>query len=117
MRPRRPIRNSVKAATSAMRPERTSTCSNHTLENRYQSHMFRQLISKARYVCPVRPSWAHLAILAGLVFVTIPGWGAQEAKPAAPPPPQNEANSKPADNKPAEFVGSATCQGCHEDIF
>ncbi len=28
-----------------------------------------------------------------------------------------QAESKPAENKPAEFVGSTTCQMCHEDIF
>ncbi len=27
------------------------------------------------------------------------------------------AQSAPAPNKPAEYVGSSTCQGCHEDIF
>ncbi len=36
-------------------------------------------------------------------------WGFQE-KPATPPAPATE-------NKPADYVGSDTCQGCHEDIF
>jgi DmsE family decaheme c-type cytochrome len=36
---------------------------------------------------------------------------AAQNKPAAPAQPAAEAN------KPAEFVGSTTCQGCHEDIF
>ena len=31
------------------------------------------------------------------------------------PPPLTPRSS--ADNKPAEYVGSTTCQGCHEDIF
>src|SRR3982751_2979798 len=39
-----------------------------------------------------------------------PVWGMQD-KPAAP------AAETPADNKPAEYVGSTTCQGCHEDTF
>ncbi len=48
-------------------------------------------------------------------------WGAQD-KPAAPatqdkPAETKPADNKPADNKPAEFVGSTTCQACHEDIF
>jgi DmsE family decaheme c-type cytochrome len=54
---------------------------------------------------PARP--ILLAALAAVITVT--AWGVQEQQgaPAQPPP----------DNKPAEFVGSATCQGCHEDIF
>jgi DmsE family decaheme c-type cytochrome len=41
------------------------------------------------------------------------GWAAAQDKPAAPAaaPAAQEAA------KPAEFVGSSTCQGCHEDIF
>jgi len=38
------------------------------------------------------------------------GWAAQD-QPAA------QAPAAPEVNKPAEFVGSSTCQGCHEDIF
>ncbi len=37
---------------------------------------------------------------------------AQEAKPAAAPPAES-----PAPAGPKEFVGSETCQACHEDIF
>ena len=50
-----------------------------------------------------------LAVLAAVITLTLTG-GAQE-KAGAP------AQPAPADNKPAEFVTSATCQGCHEDIF
>jgi len=56
-----------------------------------------------------RPVWTRTASFVGAaMLLTIIG-SAQEkaAAPAAPPP----------DNKPAEFVGSATCQTCHEDIF
>lgn len=50
-----------------------------------------------------------LAVLAAVITVTS-ARGAQE-KEGAP------AKPAPADNKPAEYVTSATCQGCHEDIF
>jgi DmsE family decaheme c-type cytochrome len=49
-----------------------------------------------------------LAALAAAITVTT-ARGAQE-KEGAPAKPA-------ADNKPAEYVTSATCQGCHEDIF
>lgn len=48
-----------------------------------------------------------LAAAAALLSVTI---GSAQNKPGAPAP-------APADNKPAEFVGSQTCQMCHEDVF
>ena len=52
-----------------------------------------------------------LAALAAVITITV-GRGAQEQQGA---PAQT---AKPAaDNKPAEYVTSATCQGCHEDIF
>jgi len=44
---------------------------------------------------------------AAMLFATL--GGAQEKLSAPATPPQ--------ENKPAEFVGSTTCQGCHEDIF
>jgi len=63
------------------------------------------------------PSKVRLALLAA-ALVTIAARGAQD-KPAAPAPqtatPAQDA--KPADNKPATYVGSETCQSCHEDIF
>jgi DmsE family decaheme c-type cytochrome len=50
---------------------------------------------------------ASLAVLAGaLLLLSIPAGRAQE-KPGAPPTPGP---------KPAEYVGSQTCQMCHEDI-
>jgi hypothetical protein len=51
-----------------------------------------------------RPSWTRTAGLVGaaILLATI---GSAQDKPAAPASP-------PADNKPAEFVGSTTCQMC-----
>ncbi|HYW44728.1 MAG TPA: DmsE family decaheme c-type cytochrome [Bryobacteraceae bacterium] len=56
---------------------------------------------------PLGPA-ARLAVF-GAVFFIASAWGAQEQQ-AAPAPPAK-------DSKPAEFVGSETCQACHEDIF
>ena len=55
------------------------------------------------------PSWVRAAGLVGAAMLLASSGGAQE-KPSAPATP-------PPDNKPAEYVGSTTCQGCHEDIF
>jgi DmsE family decaheme c-type cytochrome len=56
-----------------------------------------------------RPSWARRAVVvAAATLFTATLWGAQD-KPGAPPP-------VPKDDKPAQYVGSDTCQGCHEDI-
>ena len=61
---------------------------------------------------PMRPPWAHLQILAvAALFATAIAAGAAQEKAAAP------AAAPPADSKPAEYVGSTTCQTCHEDIF
>jgi len=57
------------------------------------------------------PSKARLALL-GAALVAIAARGAQD-KPGGTAP---EA-AKPAEEKPAAYVGSATCQTCHEDIF
>jgi hypothetical protein len=47
-----------------------------------------------------------------LLAVTAWSTPAQDtSKPGAPAPPAV------TDNKPAEFVGSSTCQSCHEDTF
>ncbi|MBZ5581359.1 MAG: DmsE family decaheme c-type cytochrome [Acidobacteriia bacterium] len=48
--------------------------------------------------------------------------GHSQDKPPAQAPAQNQPPAQaqaaaPAENKPAEYVGSDTCQGCHEDIF
>jgi DmsE family decaheme c-type cytochrome len=51
----------------------------------------------------------RLTALAAAVLLSATFGGAQE-KPGAPAP-------SPAPAKPAEFVGSDTCQSCHEDIF
>jgi len=71
-----------------------------------------------------------LPVLAAAITFN-PAWGAQD-KPGAPaqPPPKAAADKPQAaapdkaqapapapDNKPAEYVGSIVCQGCHEDIF
>src|ERR1017187_8312254 len=63
------------------------------------------------------PSKARLALL-GAALVAIAARGAQD-KPAAPAPEAaaQAQDAKPADNKPATYVGSETCQTCHEDIF
>jgi DmsE family decaheme c-type cytochrome len=50
-----------------------------------------------------------LAVLVAVITVTfVRGAQEQQGAPAQTPAP---------DNKPAEYVGSSTCQGCHEDIF
>ncbi len=56
-----------------------------------------------------RPSKARAVGFVGAAMLLAAIGSAQEkaAAPAAPPP----------ENKPAEFVGSTTCQVCHEDIF
>jgi DmsE family decaheme c-type cytochrome len=58
----------------------------------------------------VLPSGRRLrAALVGVLLAVSPftlAWGAQD-KPGTPAPAA----------KPAEFAGSVTCQGCHEDIF
>ena len=57
----------------------------------------------------VRPRWTHAAGLAGAAMLLATLGSAQDkaGAPASPPP----------DNKPATYVGSTTCQMCHEDIF
>ena len=64
------------------------------------------------------------AVLAAAISFN-PAWGAQDKhdKPGAPaqPPAQaaaaEKAQAAPPDNQPATYVGSTTCQGCHEDMF
>ncbi len=55
------------------------------------------------------PREARLLLLVAAALYATTVAGAQD-KPAAAPAP-------PTDTKPAEYVGSETCQGCHEDIF
>ena len=55
-------------------------------------------------------SWARRsAFPAAAALLTATLWGAG-IDPSAPPP-------APKDDKPAQYVGSETCQACHEDIF
>jgi DmsE family decaheme c-type cytochrome len=56
----------------------------------------------------LRPPLRYVLLMAAL-FSSATLWGAQQQAGAPAPP--------PADNKPAEYVGSETCQACHEDIF
>ena len=48
--------------------------------------------------------------------VPAPGPKPAEARPAVPAPEAKPAEAQPAANKPADYVGSETCQACHEDI-
>jgi DmsE family decaheme c-type cytochrome len=66
---------------------------------------------------PVRgPSLAGLALLAAATLsIAVPG-RAQEKKDASQAP-AAAAPAPAADNKPKEYVGSQTCQMCHEDLF
>jgi DmsE family decaheme c-type cytochrome len=67
--------------------------------------------TQTRSVCDkARSLGARLAALFGLLFLLTTTIGRAQEKAAAPAPPA------PA-NKPADYVGSQTCQMCHEDIF
>ena len=57
----------------------------------------------------IRRQAVHTLRLAALASLSILVAGAQD-KPAS-------AAVSPSDNKAAEYVGSSTCQGCHEDIY
>ena len=61
------------------------------------------------------PRWTRAAGLVGAALLFSCSWGAPRR--SLPPPRNSSPRQQPADNKPAEFVGSATCQACHEDIF
>jgi DmsE family decaheme c-type cytochrome len=71
-------------------------------------HRFLQRIgeSRARF-----PNGARLAVFAAAATLVAPAFAGAQEKSAAPAQPPAEAA------KPAEYVGSTTCQGCHEDIF
>jgi len=58
---------------------------------------------------------AGLALAAAALISTTAG-SAQD-KPAAPAATPAAAETKPAENKPPGYVGSETCQMCHEDLF
>jgi DmsE family decaheme c-type cytochrome len=68
-------------------------------------------VTTTRQVFSPNPMRLGLAGLVGAVMLLATSGGAQD-KPGAPAPP-----APAAENKPAEFVGSTTCQMCHEDIF
>ncbi|MCX6621521.1 MAG: hypothetical protein NTY38_10655 [Acidobacteria bacterium] len=51
-----------------------------------------------------------------LSAVSLSGAAQEKAAPVQPAA-GAEAATAPTDNKPATFVGSETCQTCHEDIF
>ena len=67
------------------------------------------VLTTRRQARRVRPSWTHAAGLVGaaMLFATFGSAQDKAGAPASPPP----------DNKPATYVGSTTCQMCHEDIF
>ena len=67
------------------------------------------VLTTRRQTPRVRPSWTRAAGLVGAAMLLATLGSAQDkaGAPASPPP----------DNKPAEYVGSTTCQMCHEDIF
>src|ERR1039458_7142763 len=72
--------------------------------------MFGLPVHSTRHQSPhARPSGTRTAGFVGAAMLLAVIGSAQE-KAAAPASP-------PAENKPAEFVGSTTCQMCHEDIF
>src|SRR5450759_1642392 len=77
-----------------------------------------QLTGKIRADPPLR--FLGLGIIA--LSVTGVGIASQDPKPAESSKPANSqaaATSEAAasSSKPAEYVGSETCQACHEDIF
>ena len=67
-------------------------------------------LPSANDVHPPRPGWARRAVLMAAATLLTVALGGAQVKPGAPAP-------APTDNKPAQYVGSDTCQGCHEDIF
>ena len=50
-----------------------------------------------------------IPIIAAALLLSVTSGGAQQKPGAAAPPPEPP--------KPADYVGSDTCQACHEDIF
>jgi len=64
------------------------------------------------------PRRRHAAgALVFLVAVFGANVGRAQEKSAASPPATGTAQTKPADTKPADYMGSDTCQTCHEDLF
>ena len=69
-------------------------------------------VTTTRRASSASPVRLGLAGLVGAVMLLVTSGSAQDKPPGAPATP-----APAADNKPAEFVGSTTCQMCHEDIF
>ncbi len=67
------------------------------------------VLTTRRQALRVRPSWKRAAGLVGAAMLLATLGNAQEKA--------NAPASLPPDNKPAAYVGSTTCQMCHEDIF
>ena len=67
-------------------------------------------LPSANDVHPQRQGRARRAVLMAAATLLTVALGGAQVKPGAPAP-------APTDNKPAQYVGSDTCQGCHEDIF
>ena len=59
---------------------------------------------------PARFPWGARWLCLTAAMLCSATFGGAQQKPGAPAPP-------PPDKKPAEYVGSDTCQSCHEDIF
>ena len=78
--------------------------------------MLRQSVLTTRQASSSSPARLGLAGLVGAVMLLAITGSAQDKqdKPGAPAP---AAQAAPAANKPAETVGSTTCQMCHEDIY
>src|SRR5690242_20597075 len=79
--------------------------------------MFRLSVLTSRNAPPPRARHGNVArtiwiVGAAMLMATL---GSAQEKPVAPATPP--ADAKPPENKPAEYVGSSTCQMCHEDIF
>ena len=70
---------------------------------------------------PPAGSWRILGVLAALLVCSL-GWAKQQpaqppASAAQPPAAAAQPPAPPAADKPPSYVGSETCQACHEDIY
>lgn len=59
---------------------------------------------------------ARLAFITVMALITAPGFARGNAQ-NTPQAPASATPQASADNKPAEYVGTETCQGCHDEIF
>jgi DmsE family decaheme c-type cytochrome len=76
------------------------------------STVYRPTSAPARRFTAARPA---LALAIALFSATL--GGAQDKPAASAPNAGAAAQTKPAENKAPEYVGSETCQTCHEDVF